>query len=1106
MNSFPTCLHFEKYPKIAAPNAGSLLNPHAQVAWPSSLTWHNRRFLRMMLLIGVFLILAPAASAQVAFDAASSNQTNNAGASSMTFSHTTSGSNRFMVLGVSLDAGASQTNQVTSATYGSQSLTFIGSRDIAGVGGMALNLRIEMWGLVAPNTGTNTVTVNLSASVRFVSGAITLTGVNQSGVNDANSHTAFVSNAGNNATTATLTVNSATDDVVVDILGLNDPSNSDVTNLAMTERWEQKTNRISGTGATTTGSATTNLSWSITGGTNAYAIGAISFRSTGPTLATLKSFQATRLKNGAVALQWHTGYEVNNLGFNLYRESKGERTRVNSQVIAGSALLAGGGTILQAGQSYNWRDSSPPTGEEVTYWLEDIDLDGTKTMSGPILPEATGFEGLPQKNAPLLNMMSAERVDVGHPYLPSISVFSKKPAKRALKVKGAPQPAGTIKMVVREEGWYRVSFSELFQAGLDPKANPTKLQLFVGGQEVPMLVSTNSTSGGIEFYGQGQDALYTSSRTYWLVVGQQSGKRISRLLAPAQPAPTASFNYTVELKERIIYFAALRNGDQENFFGRVITSTPVAHQLQLSNLDANYDSLASVQVSLQGVTESAAPNDHTVSVLVNDTPVGVMQFDGQQRVAKRFEFSHSLLHSGDNFVTLKSEGGASDISIVDFIRLTYRHTAVADGDALAYIANAREAQTISGFTNPLIRIFDISNPANPVEFAGTISDQGQTFSVSVSSPSNSLRTLLALTDERIKRPASIIRDQASTLQNRQNQADMVILSHRDFIPALATLKARREAQGLKVAVIDLEDVYDEFSFGDKSVHAIKAFLSATKLWERAPRFVLLVGDASLDPKNYLSATVADFSPTKFVDTELFETVTDDWIADFNNDGISDLAIGRLPVRTAAEASAVITKILSYEEATAAPQAALLVADRNDGYNFEKATDDASALLPAATQVQKLFRSQISDAQAHTDILAAIEQGVSLFNYAGHGANELLRGNLLTNSDAAQMTNSRLPIFVMMSCLNGYFQTPEGKSLAEALLMNSRGGAIAVWASSGLTEPHGQALINQELYRQIFGAAKDLRLGEAVAKAKQATAAADIRSTWILFGDPSLRVK
>jgi hypothetical protein len=93
----------------------------------------------------------------------------------------------------------------------------------------------------------------------------------------------------------------------------------------------------------------------------------------------------------------------------------------------------------------------------------------------------------------------------------------------------------------------------------------------------------------------------------------------------------------------------------------------------------------------------------------------------------------------------------------------------------------------------------------------------------------------------------------------------------------------------------------------------------------------------------------------------------------------------------------------------------------------------------------------------------------------------------------------------MTCLNGFFQNPYGETLAEALIKASGGGAIAIWTSSGLTEPEIQVLMNKELIKLLFGR-EPITLGEATAKAKASISDKDIRKTWILFGDPTTRLK
>src|SRR5262249_25086819 len=58
------------------------------------------------------------------------------------------------------------------------------------------------------------------------------------------------------------------------------------------------------------------------------------------TLARLRNFNATRSIDGGVHLLWQTDFEADNLGFNIYRESGRVRTKLNKNIIAGSALIA----------------------------------------------------------------------------------------------------------------------------------------------------------------------------------------------------------------------------------------------------------------------------------------------------------------------------------------------------------------------------------------------------------------------------------------------------------------------------------------------------------------------------------------------------------------------------------------------------------------------------------------------------------------------------------------------------------------------------------------------------------------------------------------------
>jgi hypothetical protein len=95
---------------------------------------------------------------------------------------------------------------------------------------------------------------------------------------------------------------------------------------------------------------------------------------------------------------------------------------------------------------------------------------------------------------------------------------------------------------------------------------------------------------------------------------------------------------------------------------------------------------------------------------------------------------------------------------------------------------------------------------------------------------------------------------------------------------------------------------------------------------------------------------------------------------------------------------------------------------------------------------------------------------------------------------------------MMTCLNGYFQDAQLDSLAESLLRSEKGGAIALWASSGMTPPGDQGVMNVEMFKRLFDHSSSLTLGEIVVQAKAKTLNTDARFSWVLFGDPTTRLR
>jgi hypothetical protein len=827
----------------------------------------------------------------------------------------------------------------------------------------------------------------------------------------------------------------------------------------------------------------------------------------GPTAVKTKSFTATSFDDGRVLLQWKASYEVDNLGYNVYREVAGQRTKLNPQIIAGSALMTGPRVALTAGKSYAWADLAQRPSGPATYWLEDIDLGGVSTLTGPISLKA-GLGRAPNVEQSLLlgkigNSQGQLTQGQGSTTVHRRAAITK-PTPPLVKAQSIIANGPAYKVAVKQEGWYRLPQSTLLAAGLDSNTDPRKLQMFVDGQQVPILVPGEAdghldASDSVQFYGIGIDSTVTDEHIYWLVPSTTNGLRITPLNTSGGTAAPGSFLFTIERKDRTLYFSGLKNGEIENFFGSVINQAGTNQVLNLKNVAASAPGSVTVEVAVQGVTLL----NHQVGVTLNGTSLGTINFNNMERAVQTFTVPQTLLTEGDNTVRLASVIGGADISLVDVVRISYWHTYRADDDQLHFTAQGGQKVTLTGFTDNAFKVVDVTNPAAPQQVSGLILGPKGTPVLTLTVPGTGLHTLYAYALDQTQFPA-VKPNVPSNLQQAGLGADFVIITRADLKASLNPLVTLRQAQGLSVSVVDIEDIYDEFSFGNKSPQAIKDFLVYANVnWLPKPRFVLMAGDASLDPKNYLGFGDSDLVPTKLIDTIYMETASDDWFCDFDGNGVPEMAMGRLPVRSSSDVTRFIAKITNYENTTPV-NSILLFSDSNDGYDFATANNLVRQYIPPSIPITDLRRGSTDDTTIKAQLIAGLNSGQRLVSYNGHGTVDEWRGSIFTNDDAKVLANQKLAVFSLMTCLNGYFIDPALDGLAEALL-NADHGAVAVWSSTAQCEPSGQAVLNQEFHRLLFGTTP-MTIGEAASGAKAAVSDGDIRRTWVLFGDPTMRLR
>jgi hypothetical protein len=186
------------------------------------------------------------------FDATANSKVLNA--TSLTFSHTCTGTNLVLIVGTGTDGGIG----IANITYAAVGITPISA--ITSPGGFN---GAEQWGKIAPATGANNVVITADSATGIVGGSVSASGADQS--------TGWGAATTANGTDAAPTVNvtSETGALVVDAHsnGVNTPGNPTVTvHASQVQRWnDYNANKNRGAGSTEAGAATVTMSWTLSG-------------------------------------------------------------------------------------------------------------------------------------------------------------------------------------------------------------------------------------------------------------------------------------------------------------------------------------------------------------------------------------------------------------------------------------------------------------------------------------------------------------------------------------------------------------------------------------------------------------------------------------------------------------------------------------------------------------------------------------------------------------------------------------------------------------------------------------------------------------------------
>ena len=818
-----------------------------------------------------------------------------------------------------------------------------------------------------------------------------------------------------------------------------------------------------------------------------------------PGVSTAQAFS----DGNGVLLKWETKAENDLLGFNIYRLDGKGNVKINNSLILSMNLR--NTPAAKDGSEYNFFDENGAY--QNAYQIEAVYVGKRKSVFNPIVPQYTS-------DLRSVSAMSSQefRQTKAQPIIESTKAVLKNGEQLRSRNSGsvadpvnqrwvASQPG--VKLTITKEGFYRVSRAELQAAGFDVDAASNLWQLYFNGEQ--QAINVEPTGQYIEFYGAPvEDGIEAATATYFLLVGSANGRRMdSRVVRPVGGTiPANVFYQSQTLKQRASYLPNLLNGEANNFFGDFVGTDPVNISFNVRAIDYSIRK-TEVFVKIQGV--SLTP--HSTRIEINGQDMGTVEGSGHDNMLSYITIPTQFLNEGANTLRLTALLGDSDYSLFDSIEVRVQRKYVADDNQLSFYTNDFRSSDLSGFTTSGIRIFDVTDNGGLTALSGfSVYQENGVWVANI--PAYQTRKMYALTDDAIKQVPTIVPNVPSTIGTPTHNTQFVIITHKNFMTGANAWANYRRAQGMTVEVYDIEDIYDEFNYGKLGSIAIKNFAEyAETQWTTQPGYVMLVGDSTYDPRNFYNAPVNyNFVPTKLVDTIYTETGSDDALTDLNDDGLAEIPIGRLPVRTPEQLTLLLNKTINFEASIAQgfDRGVLCASDLPIGYDFAALCNRVMTELPSS--VSKTYVNR-GDANSATTLLTEMNSGKFFVNYSGHGHTSIWATNgFFGNAAAYNLSNSNLSVFTMLTCLNGYFIEPFSTSLSETLIYAPNGGAVVTWSSTGLTTADIQEVMGRRFYNQL-GVGNLYRIGDLINDSKTViNGGRDVRLSWVLLGDPTLKVR
>ncbi|WP_395059414.1 type IX secretion system sortase PorU [Flavobacterium sp.] len=672
------------------------------------------------------------------------------------------------------------------------------------------------------------------------------------------------------------------------------------------------------------------------------------------------------------------------------------------------------------------------------------------------------------------------------------------------------------KFYVQKSGIYRISKAFLSSLGFDVNVDPRTIKIYGnGGRMIPLTNSvpypTDLAENAIQFdgesdgvfndgdsilfYAEGVDNYNTDSDThinlyaeksyYYVTSSASNGKRISSILESTQ-SPDVIFTTYDEYQYHEIDMTNLARLGRKWYGEQFKVTNDQNFQFSFPNIVTTSPILLKVQTAAVSVGNS------TFSVRANNINVGNINLSAS---------SSSVLGNQSALINTINATSAN-ISI----NLSYNNNGVPSAAGYLDYISLKAKSKLNGLGKQFkFSVEEVSSSLGTCEYQiSNASSIGQVWDITdiynVTAKVNAGQSLFSFKTFMGEERKYIIVDNfdvytplkdGNTIVNNQDLKGTVFLNNQgvfndvDYLiisPASLSIQAERLVKfhstnsNLNVKVVNLENLYEEFSSGKQDIGAIRNFVKYVYENPSAPsetvKYLCLFGDASYDfkdkTKNNTNIVPSFQSMESFSLSGSF--VSDDYfgLMDPNEGSMTsalglDVAVGRMLVSSLPQAEQMVTKVIDYYDKKSygrwrnnlvflsddvdKDSDATLETDLDDLTN--RVTQEKPFFNPKKIHTDSYVQETTSGGQkypkAKVDFINSFEQGALVFNYFGHGGEDGLAGERLFETKDAMALNNRYkyPLFITVTCEFTRFDNPSRPTAGEQTYWNPFGGAVSM---------------------------------------------------------------